>query len=63
MRPSAAVCDTHADSNAGGLKVSRIGIGFIGLGLAVKPHALALRDIAAKVDVIGGHCQLAAIMI
>ena len=34
---------------------SRLGIGVIGLGMAVKPHALALRDLAAKATVIGGY--------
>jgi len=34
--------------------MGRLGIGIIGLGMAVKPHALALRDLAAQVDVIGG---------
>jgi predicted dehydrogenase len=34
--------------------VKKIGIGLVGLGLAVKPHALALRELADKVDVIGG---------
>jgi predicted dehydrogenase len=33
----------------------RIGVGVIGLGLAVKPHALALRDLADRVDVVGGY--------
>ncbi len=32
----------------------RIGIGIVGLGLAVKPHALALRNLADRIDVIGG---------
>lgn len=35
--------------------MSRIGIGIIGLGLAVKPHALALRDLDQRVRVIGGY--------
>jgi predicted dehydrogenase len=35
--------------------MSRIGIGIIGLGLAVKPHALALRDLSERVQVIGGY--------
>jgi len=34
--------------------VKKIGVGLVGLGLAVKPHALALCDLAGKVDVIGG---------
>jgi predicted dehydrogenase len=40
--------------------VKKIGIGIVGLGLAVKPHALALRDLAAKVDVIGAFSPSAA---
>ena len=32
----------------------RLGVGIVGLGLAVKPHALALRDLSAKVRVVGG---------
>lgn len=31
-----------------------IRIGIIGLGLAVKPHAAALRDLAGRVEVVGG---------
>ena len=34
--------------------MNRIGVGIIGLGLAVKPHALALKDLSDRVDVIGG---------
>lgn len=34
--------------------MSKIGVGIVGLGMAVKPHALALKDLAARVDVIGG---------
>lgn len=33
--------------------MKRVGIGIVGLGLAVKPHILALRDLAAKADIIG----------
>jgi len=40
--------------------VKKIGIGIVGLGLAVKPHALALKDLAAKVDVVGGFSPSAA---
>ena len=40
--------------------MKRIGIGIVGLGLAVKPHALALKDLAAKVDVIGGFSPSAS---
>ena len=35
--------------------MQRMGVGIIGLGMAVKPHALALRDLADQVDVIGGY--------
>ncbi|HXX83236.1 MAG TPA: Gfo/Idh/MocA family oxidoreductase [Casimicrobiaceae bacterium] len=35
--------------------MNRVGIGIIGLGMAVKPHALALRDLAQKVEVIGAY--------
>jgi predicted dehydrogenase len=31
-----------------------LGVGIVGLGLAVKPHALALRDLSGKVRVAGG---------
>jgi UDP-N-acetyl-2-amino-2-deoxyglucuronate dehydrogenase len=34
--------------------MQRLGIGIIGLGMAVKPHALALRDLAGQAEVIGG---------
>ena len=40
--------------------MKRVGIGIVGLGLAVKPHALALKDLAAKVDVIGGFSPTAS---
>jgi len=33
----------------------KLGVGMIGLGLAVKPHALALRDLADRVQFIGGY--------
>lgn len=33
----------------------KLGIGVIGLGLAVKPHALAFRDLADRVEFIGGY--------
>lgn len=39
--------------------MKKIGIGIIGLGMAAKPHMLALRDLAAKVDVIGCHAPSA----
>ena len=32
----------------------RTGVGLVGLGLAVKPHVLALKDLAGKVDFVGG---------
>lgn len=35
--------------------MKKIGIGVIGLGMAARPHMLALRDLAAKVDVLGCH--------
>ncbi|HVE49566.1 MAG TPA: Gfo/Idh/MocA family oxidoreductase [Casimicrobiaceae bacterium] len=35
----------------------RIGVGLIGLGMAVKPHLLALADLADRVDVIGGFSR------
>lgn len=35
--------------------MKRLGVGIVGLGMAVKPHALALRDLSAEVDVIGGY--------
>lgn len=35
--------------------IDRLGVGVIGLGLAVKPHALALRDLAEKAAFIGGY--------
>ena len=38
----------------------KFGVGIVGLGLALKPHALALRDLAGKVEVIGGFSPSAA---
>ncbi len=35
--------------------MQRLGIGIIGLGMAVKPHALALRDLTDRAEVIGGY--------
>jgi len=35
--------------------MKRLGIGIIGLGLAVKPHALALRELGERAQVIGGY--------
>lgn len=40
--------------------MKKIGVGLVGLGLAIKPHALALHDLAGKVDVIGGFSPSAA---
>lgn len=40
--------------------MGRIGIGIIGLGLALKPHALALRDLVDRVEVIGGFSRTPA---
>ena len=34
--------------------MKKIRVGLVGLGLALKPHALALRDLADKVEVVGG---------
>jgi len=34
--------------------MTRVGVGIIGLGMAIKPHMLALRDLASRVEVIGG---------
>jgi predicted dehydrogenase len=34
--------------------MNRVGVAMIGLGLAVKPHALALRDLAQRIDFLGG---------
>jgi UDP-N-acetyl-2-amino-2-deoxyglucuronate dehydrogenase len=39
--------------------MARIGIGIIGLGLALKPHMLALRDLADRVDIVGGFSPTA----
>jgi predicted dehydrogenase len=35
--------------------MQRLGIGMIGLGMAVKPHALALRDLADQAQFVGGY--------
>jgi predicted dehydrogenase len=37
----------------------RIGIGMIGLGMAVKPHALALKDLSRQIDFLGGFSRTA----
>ena len=34
-------------------------IAIIGLGMAVKPHVLALRDLAARVEVVAGYSRSA----
>jgi predicted dehydrogenase len=34
--------------------MNKPGIGIIGLGMAVKPHALALRDLRERVEIVGG---------
>ena len=34
--------------------MARIGVGIIGLGMAIKPHMLALRDLRSRVDVVAG---------
>lgn len=40
--------------------MNRIGVGIIGLGMASKPHALALKELADRVQVIGGFSPSAA---
>jgi UDP-N-acetyl-2-amino-2-deoxyglucuronate dehydrogenase len=40
--------------------MARIGVGIIGLGMALKPHVLALRDLHDRVDLIGGFSPTAA---
>ncbi len=37
--------------------MDRIGVGLVGLGLALKPHALSLLDLAHKIDFIGGFSR------
>ncbi len=37
----------------------RIGVGMIGLGMAVKPHALAVKDLEDKIDFVGGFSPTA----
>jgi len=32
-----------------------LGVGIIGLGMAVKPHALALKDLTEKAQFVGGY--------
>ena len=34
--------------------MAAIGVGIIGLGMAIKPHMLSLRDLAQRAEVIGG---------
>ena len=38
----------------------RLGVGVIGLGLAVKPHLLALRDLSDRVEIVGGYSPTSA---
>ena len=40
--------------------MARIGVGIVGLGMALKPHMLALRDLHDRVDLIGGFSPTAA---
>lgn len=40
--------------------MNRIGVGVVGLGMAAKPHALALKDLTKRVQVIGGYSPSAA---
>ncbi len=35
--------------------MGKLGVGVVGLGLAVKPHALALRDLADRIEFLGGY--------
>ena len=37
----------------------RTGVGVIGLGMAVKPHALALKDLAGQIEFVGGFSPTA----
>ena len=37
----------------------RTGVGIIGLGMAVKPHALALKDLAGQIEFVGGFSPTA----
>ena len=34
--------------------MSKVGVGIIGLGMAIKPHMLSLRDLSHRVDVVAG---------
>src|SRR5439155_2473785 len=40
--------------------MAKIGIGIVGLGMAVKPHALALHELAQKAEVIGAFSPSAS---
>ena len=42
----------HSTGGTGAMR--RIGVGIVGLGNAVKPHAAALKDLAERAEVIGG---------
>ena len=35
--------------------MTRLGVGIIGLGMAIKPHMLALHDLASRVEVVAGY--------
>lgn len=37
--------------------IKRIGLGIVGLGMAAKPHALALLDLADRIDVRGAYAR------
>ena len=37
----------------------RIGVGMIGLGMAVKQHAMSLKDLEEKIDFVGGFSPTA----
>jgi predicted dehydrogenase len=40
--------------------MARIGVGLVGLGMAVKPHLLALRDLSARATLVGGFAPTPA---
>src|SRR5438128_6588198 len=37
--------------------MAKIGVGIVGLGMAVKPHALALRELAPRIELIGAFSR------
>ena len=39
--------------------MQRLGVGIVGLGLAVKPHALALRELGERIGFLGGYSPTA----